>query len=111
MTKTIMIGDIPVEMQVTGLTPLLYKHIFRRDYFRDVTDSDIPDRIEIFTRMAFVMAKQAEGANPAKLNEESFFEWMNQFGALDVPNATDEIALFFSGAEEQTVNPKGEEEQ
>lgn len=110
MFKVITIGDVPVEMKATGSTVIRYKQIFHRDYFRDINDSDIADRIDVFTRMGFVMAKQAEGADMGKLNEDSFIDWLDQFDPLDVESATDQIMLFFAGSEKQSVNPKKETE-
>lgn len=113
MFRVIKIGEKEVEMVATAATTYRYKQIFRRDYYRELNaeDRDQYDNVDIYTRMGFVMAKQAEKADMSKLNEEDFFEWLEQFDPVDLPFAINDIALLVSGSKEGTVDPKNEAAQ
>lgn len=113
MFRVIKIGEKEVEMVANAATTYRYKQIFRRDYYREINakERDTFDNIDIFTRMGFVMAKQAEKADMAKLSEEDFFEWLEQFDPLAVSMAVDQISLLANGSKEGTVDPKKEAAQ
>ncbi len=113
MYRVIKIGEKEVEMVATAATTYRYKQIFRRDYYRELNseDRDKFDNVDIYTRMGFVMAKQAEKADMSKLNEEDFFEWLEQFDPLAVSMAVDQISLLANGSKEGTVDPKKEAAQ
>lgn len=113
MYQVIKIGEKDVEMVANAATVYRYKQIFHEDYFVRINakDNDGFSNLEIFTRMGFVMAMQAEKKNMAKLNEENFFEWLEQFNPMDVNLAVDAIARLLNGSSEGTADPKKESGQ
>ena len=82
----------------------------RRRVFR--LQAKEPDA-DIFQKMAYIMAKQAEVENLSdlmKLTEEGFFEWLLQFDAMDVIFATDEVANIYLAQKKETAVPKSQGE-
>lgn len=111
MFRKIKIGEKEVEMVANGATIVRYKQIFHEDYLRAIAESDGVRNLEIFGRMGFVMAMQAAKKDMAKLNEESYIDWLEQFEPMDVNLAVDSIANLFHGNEEETAVPKSEAAQ
>ena len=62
LEKTIKIVGVEVKLVANGGTPRLYRAMFRRDVFNDmsraVTDSGEINDSEVFENLAFIMAKQ-----------------------------------------------------
>ena len=110
MYRVIKIGEKEVEMVANAATVYRYKQIFHEDYFKRINskDNDGYGNLEIFGRMGFVMAMQAQEKDLAKLNEESFFAWLEQFNPMDVNLAVDAIAKLLNGSSEGTSSPKKE---
>lgn len=107
MYKVIKIGAKDVPMLANGATPYRYKQIFRADYFKQVTEDNSPaTSIDVFTKMGFVMAMQAEKKDMRKVSEDMFFEWLEQFESMDISNACGEIAVLIAGNEGTNADPK-----
>lgn len=101
MKKTIQIDNQTVEMASNAFTPILFRQIFKKDFIREVTslrklkgktasnmtDEEIGEasnKTELFTMLAFTMAKQAELKTPDKLmnlSQMDFYSWLSGFEA------------------------------
>lgn len=78
-----------------GATPYLYTNAFKQDLMLGVrrnqakSESDNPEEAErasftlmdIGTKLAYIMNRQAENAPLSKLSEGDFFKWLEQFSA------------------------------
>lgn len=106
MFNTVKIGDHEVEMTANAATPYRYQQIFHEDYLKKITGKEKTDPHDFFVKMGFVMAMQAAKKDMSKLNEESFFEWLEQFGVSDAFAAADQIADVFNGNAAGDVDPK-----
>ena len=132
MKRDIKIGTKTVEMASNAFTPILFRQIFKKDFIREITsmrklagktakeltDSEIgeaADKTELFTQLAFVMAKQAELQTPDKLMNLdliSFYTWLSDFEAGDfkAPAAMKEIISLWQGnAEDKDIEAKNAE--
>lgn len=95
MEKTIMIDGQPVAFKATGNTPRLYRALFLRDIFADISklakaidkatkedaeSGSILDvgSLEIFENVAYVMAKQADSSIP------EIGEWLDAFSVFSI---------------------------
>lgn len=108
MKGTITIGSQGVEMVANAASPHLYKTIFREDFLRETQNPD-PDPT-IFQKMGFVMALQASGKPTREIltgtTEDDFYEWLEQFEALDLIQASADIANLFTQQRKPTQVPK-----
>ena len=105
MEKNIEIDGRLIPFKATGLTPVLYRRMFKADIFQDMakltkniqtaqatkeeTGEDISvldlESLELFERIAYVMAKQADGAIPG------MDEWLDGFNVFSVYTVLPEI--------------------
>lgn len=107
MFGRVKIGQREVEMAANAASPYVYKLIFREDFLLQTQQKEVsPD---IFEKMGFVMAKQAEAGTLEelrKLTEEDFYEWLSGFEAMDLLEATAQIMDLYAKNEEKTSIPK-----
>lgn len=108
MYGIVMIGGKGVEMVANAASPYRFKQIFREDFLKRAieTNGDETASVDLFVKMGFIMAKQAEKADFDKLNEDSFFEWLEGFEPSDVQIAAGEIANIYAGNAETKATPK-----
>ena len=107
MTGTVNIGGIDVEMTANAATPFRFKQAFGLDFFQMSTE-DLTDAmaVETYQRLGYIMAMQAAGADMTKLNEETFFTWLEQFDGNAMIEALTEVAAIYAGNVKQNVTPK-----
>ena len=112
MYKEIKIGSKTIGMTANGFSPYLYKICFREDFLKKVQEAN-PDP-DLFVKMGFVMAKQAEEkeiSKLVKLDEAAFYKWLAQFDdPMEPLLATNEISgVYFrqSGASSVPKNEPG----
>lgn len=108
MYGTVTIGGKDVEMVANAASPYRFKQIFREDFLKRAIDTNgnETESVDLFVRMGFIMAMQAEKADFAKLNEDSFFAWLEDFEPSDVQMAAGEIANIYAGNAETNSSPK-----
>lgn len=107
MYGKVKIGDKEVGMLANAASLYIYKNIFHEDFLKKI-QAEEPDG-DIFQKMGFVMAKQAEIEKPSelmKLNIDSFYEWLQNFEALDVILAIDDISDLYLANKNGTSVPK-----
>jgi len=101
MYNVVKIGDKEVPMLSMASVDLFYKNIFGEDPLKVQTEATSPDEaIGFYYRMGFVMAKYAESRDRkemAKLNEDSYIEWLEQFDRLDLMSALDSVEATYDG--------------
>lgn len=109
MYKDITIGSKTVGMAANALSPYLFKRLFREDFLKELQKPE-PDT-DLFVKMGFIFAKQAEVNDLAKLttlNETDFFKWLQDFEPLDVMLATNDISSLYYAQTEASSTPKSE---
>lgn len=128
MIKNINLKGKDVPCACNALTPFLYTEIFHEDFMRviigfrgfsgkgvdDMTDDDIGEltkRSTAFAKMAFVMAKQYEIKEAAKLmtlSEVDFFTWLSEIEpqAFQAPDVMTSIISLWQGNTETTAQQK-----
>lgn len=132
MLRTIKIDEKEIPMASNAFTPILYRQIFKVDFIHEITslrnlagktaktltDSELEqasDKTELFTQLAFVMAKQAELKVVDKLleiNRMSYYEWLAEFepGAFQNPETMKQIINLWRGnADDKNVDAKNAE--
>ena len=118
MYKEVKVGDITVPMLANGATPIRYKLLFHKDIlveFKSIEGDE--SKIVTIGELAYVMAMQAKAHNGeydiAKLNEEDYLTWLEQFNPLDIEMASDKIIDVYVGNTATSSEPKkkGREKQ
>ena len=85
-----------LKLLANGATPYLYKNAFKQDMLLGMrrnqakTQSENAEEaenasfnlIDIGTKAAYIMNRQAENASLSKLSESDFFEWLKQFAPM-----------------------------
>lgn len=101
MYNLIKIGDKDVPMLSMASVDIYYRNVFHKDAIKLQSDGlDEGDLINFVMEMGFIMAKFAElkdRKEMAKLNYDSFIEWMDGFDRSDYLNALVDIRLTYEG--------------
>lgn len=112
MYREIKIGDLTIPMLANGATPIRYRMVFGKDIISEFqrAGNDAGIVSESISELAFIMNKAAEAQNSGKpmtnLNEDSFVEWLEQFGTLDVTMAAEDIVDLFMNNEKTSSEVK-----
>lgn len=107
MQGTVKIGDKNVLMVANAASVYVYRSIFKEDFLVKAQDKN-PDP-DIFQKMGFVMAKQAETNKMSELMNitiDEFYDWLVQFEPLDILTAAGEISNLYMGQTEGLSTPK-----
>ena len=99
LTKTVTIGDREVTFKSSAAIPRLYRIMFKRDIFKDLTklEKSYKDRddgtkeleiedLEIFENVAYIMALHADPTIPKTIDE-----WLDQFEMFSIYEILPEI--------------------
>ena len=101
MYNVIKIGEKDVPMLSMASVDIYYRNVFHKDAIKLQSDGlDEGDLINFVMEMGFVMAKFAElkdRKEMAKLNEDSFLDWMDGFERSDYLNALVDIRRTYEG--------------
>ena len=108
MFATVTIGDKPVNMLCLASTNIYFNKIFGVD---PIASKLTPaDGIDFATKMAFVMAKQAElqsdRAAMLRLNEGDFIDWLDKFEATDLQMALEDALNVYRADAKSSSEPK-----
>lgn len=87
MTKAIEIGGKTITFTANGATPVFYREFFKKDLLKEITSSEdgLLLASDSVPELAFIMAKQADGADMMKLTHQHYIEFLSLFNALDLP--------------------------
>ena len=107
MKKTINIDGREMEFAANAATPFRFRQIFKKDLFSILGNEQKSQEegIDTVAELAFVMNKQAEKADMAQLNEESFIEWLEQFGSMAFMETAEEILNVYLDTTASTAKP------
>ena len=100
LKKTVKIGDKEVTFKSSASIPRMYRILFKRDIFKDLTKlekafkenvgrqasrMEIED-LELFENVAYIMAKHADPSIPDTIDE-----WLDQFEMFSIYEVLPEI--------------------
>lgn len=112
MFKNVEIGGITVPMLANGATPIRYRYVFHKDIITEFQQAqdDYSKVVNSMPELAFIMAMQAKAQDGAidlnLLNEDKYLEWVEQFGAMDLPMASEQIINLYLGNNATSSEPK-----
>ena len=104
------------EFVSNGMTQYRYRQLTGRDLMKDVTKL-VNDRQQVsddadFTvsdKLAYIMNMSAIKADMIKLNDETFYEWIEQFDSSNSINIMGDIISIYFGTKKSTSEPKKED--
>lgn len=107
MFKTVTIDGNEMALAANAATPFRYKQVFKSDLFAVLGNEERAQEegVEVVTKLAYIMHKQAEGADMGKLNEDGFIEWLEGFSAMAFINVADEILNAYMESAKGTATP------
>lgn len=111
--KTIEIDGKSIQFKASASTPRLYRTLFHRDIFKDLSkleksfkksgdsvDFEVND-LEIFENCAYVMAFQADNSIPKDIND-----WLDQFDMFSIYQILPELLSLWGANLETEVESK-----
>lgn len=107
MFGVVNIGGKDVEMLANAATPYRFNQVFKDDFLQRATSGNEAAQVDLFIKVGFIMAKQAEKKTDiSKLNVESFYKWLEDFEPTAMTEAVTEIANIYSGNTVNQATPK-----
>jgi len=110
MEREITIGEKKIPMRATAATALRYREVFKEDLLArlDIARKDMHSygNIELYERLAYIMAASAEKKDMSKLSSADFDEWLDGFEFVDMIEAGIDIMNLYYGNKETTANAK-----
>lgn len=108
--RTIVIDGNEYEFVANGVTPIIYKQVFRKDLFRDFMNmsEDGVGFYDIITQLAYVLNKTAQGLKFSEMNFDAYIGWLSDFSptAFMDEDLCAEIADIWTTSEETESKPK-----
>lgn len=117
MFREVKIGEKTVPMLAMASVDYYYKNVFGEDPIkRQVNDPGPDDMIDFIVKMGFIMAQFAERKSRkemSKVNEEMFYEWLDQFDREDLyeMDKLTEIQDVYDGNTRTTSESKNAEDR
>lgn len=102
MRGSITINDKEIGLVANAASPYLFRQTFHEDFIQQIQEGSQDIQLELFTKMCFIMAKQAETTDfkaLSQLNEKEFYEWLTMFDAMDIALEIPKIMdIYFANA-------------
>ena len=112
MTKSITLeGGKEIKLAANAATPFRFKQLFGSDLlrmFQQSTKSEDDQMVlaDVVSQLAYIMNKQAEGANMNAISMDDFFSWLEGFEAMDFVTAGEQIMNVYLSSTVTSVEAK-----
>lgn len=111
MIKDVKIGDQTVAMAANAATPIRFATVFHADPMRGLSElqkggNAEGDATNLIMKLGYIMAMTAERKDFAKLSEEDYIEWLEQFELMDFIAAANDIIAVYLGNKEMLSSSK-----
>ena len=93
MFKKILINGNEMELAANAATPFRFKQVFKKDLLSVFADEEkaTQEGFEVVPELAYIMNKQAQKADMAKLSYDDFIAWLEGFEPMAFLEASEEI--------------------
>jgi len=107
MFKKLTIDGKEIEFAANAATPFRYKQVFQKDLLQTLGNEEKAEKegVEAITQLAFIMAKQAEKADMAKLTTDEFLTWLEDFSAMAFVESAEDILNVYMDQTQNTSTP------
>lgn len=112
MRKTITLeGGKAVDLAANAATPFRFKQLFNTDLlkiFKQSTENeeDQTDLADVITQMAYIMNRQAEGADMNKISMDDFYTWLEDYEPMDFITVGDKVVDVYMASAKVSVEAK-----
>jgi len=107
MFKKLTIDGKEIEFAANAATPFRFKQVFQKDLLQILGNEEKAEKegVEAVTQLAFIMAKQAEKADMAKLTTDEFLTWLEDFSAMAFVESAEDILNVYMDQTQNTSTP------
>lgn len=107
MFKKLTIDGREIELAANAATPFRFKQVFQKDLLQILGNEDKAEKegVEAVTQLAFIMAKQAEKADMAKLTNDEFLTWLEDFSAMAFVESAEDILNVYMDQTQNASTP------
>ena len=107
MIKTVKVGGRDLELAANAATPFRFRQVFKKDLLSVLADEKkAQDQgLETIMQLAFIMAKQAEKADMAALDDDAFIGWLEGFGSMAFVETAEDILNVYMDSTVSTAEP------
>ena len=112
MTKSISLeGGKEVKLAANAATPFRFKQLFGTDLlkvFQQSTKSEDDQMVlaDVITQLAYIMNRQAEGANMNNISMDDFYSWLEDYEPMDFVISADKIVNVYMASTQTSVEAK-----
>ena len=112
MTKSITLeGGKEVKLAANAATPFRFKQLFNTDLlkiFQQSTKSedDQMDLADVITQLAYIMNRQAEGANMNNISMDDFYAWLEDYEPMDFVTSGNKVIDVYLSSTVASVEAK-----
>lgn len=107
MFKTLTIDGKEIQFTANAATPFRFKQVFQRDLLQILGNEEKAEKegVEAVTQLAYIMNKQAEKADMAKLSTDDFLNWLEEFSAMAFIESAEDIMNVYMDQTVQASTP------
>lgn len=112
MTKSITLeGGKEIKLAANAATPFRFKQLFGTDLLKIFqksanSEEDSMSLADVVSQLAYIMNKQAEGANMNDISMDDFYTWLEGFEAMDFVVAGEQIINVYLSSTITSVEAK-----
>jgi len=107
MFTKLKIDGTEIELVANAATPFRFKQVFQKDLLQILGNEKKAEEegVEAVTQLAYIMAKQAEKADMAKLTYDDFIVWLEGFGSMAFVDAAEDIVNAYMNNTQTSATP------
>ena len=107
MTGEVQIGNKTVGMAANAATPFIVRQVCGLDLLAEFQKNTKKVDTNLIVQLEFIMAMQAEkGKDATKVTEADFYEWLEQFEALEPLMAAPDAMEIYNKPDKTVSVPK-----
>lgn len=107
MYKKIVIDGKELELSANAATPFRFKQVFHQDLLATFSNEQRAQEegVEVVTELCYIMNKQAEGVDMAKLSFDDFIAWLEKFEPMAFIEASETIISVYTDSASTMSTP------
>jgi hypothetical protein len=99
-------GELTIPMLANAATPIRFKMLFQNDLLTGIIGKDGNFDIDVVSKLAFLMAKQAAKVDMTTLNMDQYVAWLEDFDSMAFIDNAENILNLFIKSRDNTSKAK-----
>lgn len=95
-----------VPMLANAATPIRYKMMFGKDLMNATIFSGGDLDLEIISRLAYILSKQAAKVDMSRLSDDDYIDWLEDFDSMAFVDSAQDIFSVYIGSRNNTSKAK-----